>query len=276
MDDIPSAVIPPQSPSPGARAPGLFLFTPMHPDLDRVIALQKIDSAAHEAQRQLDQEPDRQKALERRLEAARQSVTAAKDRLTGSQNDRRAIEKDLAVHQGRLSKFREQLMSVKTNIEYQAMQKEIGFAQSEVRALEDRILERMLEADELSSEVKKTEAALVAEQKDVDKEQQAMTNEMARLRASMTDLVSHRQQIVGQLDGRVLAMFDLVSKRRHGVAVAEARDGICTICHVRLRPQVFNNVRLNNDIVQCDSCQRILYFVPLAPAAAADASPSTS
>jgi predicted nucleic acid-binding Zn-ribbon protein len=49
--------------------------------------------------------------------------------------------------------------------------------------------------------------------------------------------------------------------------VAEARDGICTICHVRLRPQVFNNVRLNADIIQCDSCQRILYFVPAAPAA---------
>ena len=103
-----------------------------------------------------------------------------------------------------------------------------------------------------------------------------MTNEMARLRASMNDLVSRREQIVGQLDSRVLAMFDLVSKRRHGVAVAEARDGICTICHVRLRPQVFNNLRRNDDIVQCDSCQRILYFVPLASPGTDDTSPSTS
>jgi predicted nucleic acid-binding Zn-ribbon protein len=165
---------------------------------------------------------------------------------------------------------------VKTNIEYQAMQKEIGFAQSEVRALEDRILERMLEADELSAEVKRAEATLATEQKDVDGERQALTNAMAGLRASMNDLVSRREQIVGQLDSRVLAIFDLVSKRRHGVAVAEARDGICTICHVRLRPQVFNNVRRNNDIVQCDSCQRILYFVPLAPVASDDGSASTS
>jgi hypothetical protein len=44
------------------------------------------------------------------------------------------------------------------------------------------------------------------------------------------------------------------------VAVAEARNGLCTICHVRLRPQVFNEIRRNETIIQCDSCRRILYF----------------
>ncbi len=57
------------------------------------------------------------------------------------------------------------------------------------------------------------------------------------------------------------------------VAMAEARDGICTVCHVRLRPQVFNTVRRNEAVIQCDSCQRILYFVtPVAAPAAETAS----
>ena len=60
-----------------------------------------------------------------------------------------------------------------------------------------------------------------------------------------------------------------MSKRRNGVAMAEARDGICTICHVRLRPQVFNTVLRNEAVIQCDHCQRILYFVPSAPATGA-------
>ena len=47
--------------------------------------------------------------------------------------------------------------------------------------------------------------------------------------------------------------------------MAEAREGICTICHVRLRPQVFQVVRTNDQIVQCDSCQRILYYIPPPP-----------
>src|SRR5262249_50895328 len=140
----------------------------MNADLERVIALQRLDSAAHDAQRKLADEPERTKALDARLEPARQRVTLAKERLTENQNARRGIEKDVAVHQGRLSKFREQAMAVKTNVEYHAVQKEIGYAQTEIKSLEDQILERMLEADELTATVKRSEKELADEQKAVD------------------------------------------------------------------------------------------------------------
>src|SRR5687767_3193247 len=100
----------------------------MLPDLERIIALQRLDSAAHDAQRRLAEEPDRLRALDARVAAATGAVASAKERLAENQNARRAIEKEMAVHQGRLSKYRDQLMSVKTNVEYQAMQKEIEFA----------------------------------------------------------------------------------------------------------------------------------------------------
>jgi predicted nucleic acid-binding Zn-ribbon protein len=35
-----------------------------------------------------------------------------------------------------------------------------------------------------------------------------------------------------------------------------------------MRPQMFNEVRRNEAIVQCENCQRILYYVP-APASQA-------
>ena len=89
-----------------------------------------------------------------------------------------------------------------------------------------------------------------------------MATDMATLKASVERITAERADLVRAIDPQVLAIFELVARRRHGVAVAEARDGICTICHVRLRPQVFNSVRRNTEIIQCDTCQRILYFVP--------------
>ena len=53
--------------------------------------------------------------------------------------------------------------------------------------------------------------------------------------------------------------------------VAEARDGHCTECHVRLRPQHYNEVRRNDSLIQCESCLRILYYAPPADAAQAQA-----
>ena len=151
---------------------------------------------------------------------------------------------------------------MKTNREYQAMQHEIETAQNEVRALEEKVLERMLEADELAAGLKKAEAALAAEQKTVDADRRAMATEITELTALLERLAGERATLVASMDTQLLKMFEQVARKRNGVAVAQARDGICSICHVRLRPQVFNNVRRNDSIVQCDSCQRILYFEP--------------
>jgi len=238
----------------------------MNAYLERLMALQRLDSSADAARKTLADEPEREKALEARLDAAKQHVADAKERLTQNQTARRDIDKELSLHQGRLSKFREQAMAVKTNQEYHAIQHEISHAQTAIKAQEDLMLERMLEADELTASVKKAEAALAAEQKAIDADRKAMQTEHGRLGAELEKIAVERTAIVGALEARILTTFEQVSRKRHGVAVAEAKDGICTICHVRLRPQVFNTVRRNEEIIQCDSCNRFLYFVP-APAA---------
>lgn len=246
----------------------------MNADLERLIELQKLDSAAHDAERTLATEPERLKGIEAKLEAVKAKVAAAKDGVTENQNARRGLEKELAVHQGRLSKFREQAMAVKTNQEYHAIQHEITFAQTEIKKLEDGMLELMMSADELTAAVKAADAALVAEQKVADAEKKALIAEHDTMRTALERLKGERAGLVSALTPQVLSTFETVSRRRQGVAMALAKDGICTICHVRLRPQVFNTVLRNDQIVQCDSCNRILYFVA-APQPAASEQPAS-
>jgi uncharacterized protein len=231
----------------------------MNTDLERLIALQRLDTQAQDAHRRIAEEPERERALEARLEGARQALAEAKSALAANQAVRRELEKDLAQVQGRLSKFRDQIMEVKTNREYQAMQHEIAMAQKEVETKEGTLLERMLEADDLAAHLKRTEATLAAEQKAVEVDRNALVAEGRELTASISQIAVERAEVAKALDPQALAMFELVARRRNGVAVAEARDGVCTICHVRLRPQQFNTVLRNDQIVQCDSCNRILY-----------------
>jgi uncharacterized protein len=247
----------------------MYNGTPVHADLERLIALQRLDTAAEAARKKLADEPERDKAFDARLDTARQRVAAAKESLADNQNARRTLEKEVAVHQGRLSKFREQAMAVKTNQEYHAVQHEIAHAQTEIKKHEDAMLERMLEADDLAAAVKKAESELAAEQKAIDADRKAMKTEHGELQKALEKMGHERAAIVGALDKQVLLTFEQVAKKRNGIAVAEAKDGICTICHVRLRPQVFNTVRRNESIMQCDHCNRILYFVPATAAAGA-------
>ncbi len=248
----------------------------MNADLERLIALQALDSTADAARKKLAAEPEHDKALEALLEAARQRLATAKEQAATNTAARRAIEKDVAVQQGRLSKYRETAMAVKTNVEYHAVQKEIAFAQAEIKALEDKELELMVASDELTATAKKAEADLVTQQKVTDADRKATTAQHGELQTALEKIAAERSRLVEGIDKAALLTFEQVSRKRNGVAVAEARDGICTICHVRLRPQVFNTVLRNESITQCDSCNRILFFAAPPAAAAAPGGDSAS
>ena len=83
------------------------------------------------------------------------------------------------------------------------------------------------------------------------------------LHRSLDTALAARTTLVAAIDQRVMALFERVGKQRKGVAICQAtRDGLCSVCHVRLRPPVFQQVRMNTAVVQCESCQRILYYIP--------------
>jgi hypothetical protein len=236
----------------------------MLPDLEHLIHLQRLDDATARARQAVADLPARLAELEARLADQEQALAAARARLDENQKARRELEKQVAAVQGRLSRYKDQLMEVKTNKEYQAMQHEIAAAEREVRSTEDRILDRMEEGEAITREMKAAEAALASERATVNAE----THEIERQRAAMEDQIARaageRQAIVAGISPEALAIFESISPKRNGVAVVEARDGHCSVCNVRLRPQRFLEVRRNDTIIQCDSCQRILYFV--APA----------
>jgi predicted nucleic acid-binding Zn-ribbon protein len=245
----------------------------LHPDLQNLIHLQELDSAAERHRRRVADIPVLQAALDARLAERTAAVDAVKARVAASQAARREIEKDLAAVQGRLSKYKNQLMEVKTNKEYQAMQKEMSVAEQEISDFETRMLERMEEADALAIELKAAQAALTSAQAEITRDRAALENERTTVDDDLKRVSEERVRTAALVGSELLALFDRVAHGRRGVAMAEARDGLCTVCHVRLRPQVFNQARRNTDIVQCDSCTRILYYVPI-PAAATPPQPA--
>ena len=252
------------------RAPYARVFT-VHPDLERLIRLQSLDLQAAEARRQQATIPETQRALDQKLEAARAVVVEAKARQAANQTDRRALEKDLAAVQTRLSRYKDQLMEVKTNREYHAMQHEIETAQGEVKRIEDIMLELMVGGDEIGSALKAAEAGVKTAEQQITKEHADLDKQLAAAGKTLEEALSARAALVATIPAGVVATYEQVAKGRRGVAVAQARDGLCSECHVRLRPMVYQEVRHNTGLIQCDHCQRFLYFVPPQPSEASPA-----
>jgi uncharacterized protein len=232
----------------------------MSPELEQLVRLQQIETRSADARRRIADAPARIAALDAKLSAVRDEVAAAKQAAADNQARRRTVDRDLTAAQQLLSKSKETLMAVKTNQEYHAMQHQIAVGTSEVGRIEELMLINMMEADEIAARLKKAEAALKSEEAAIAKERSAIETEAVDMQRVLMTSDEERRTLVPQIPRATFETFERVLKARQGLAVAEAIDGHCSVCHVRLRPQVFNTIRRNDSIVHCDSCQRILYF----------------
>ena len=243
----------------------------MSPELERLVKLQEIETRAAEAQKHMVDAPAKIAALDAKLSAARNGVAAAKQAIADNQAHRRTLDKDLITAQQRLSKYKEQLMAVKTNDEYHAMQHQIASVEADVGRIEEQVIVNMVELDELNLKLKAAEATLKADEALVSRERAAIETDIAQQKTIAEQMTHARGELLPQLSRHSLDTFQRVLKGRQGIAVAQAVDGHCSICHVRLRPQVYNTIIKNEEVVQCDSCQRILYFAGVKDAAAGQA-----
>ena len=240
----------------------------MSPDLQRLIDLQRLETAIATAKAAIAAHPQRLAEADAQMAAATQVLDAAKDRLKDNQEARRTLEKDVALYQGRLAKFRDQQSAVKTNKEYQALGHEIETAQHDLGGVEEKVIERMVEADTIAADVKQAETAFAARKREIEAQKKQMSDELAGVEATLNSATKERAALLTQIDQRLVSTFEQVARVRKGIAVSMAtRDGLCSLCHVRLRPHVFQQIRQNDTIIQCDHCQRILYYVPPPPPA---------
>jgi predicted nucleic acid-binding Zn-ribbon protein len=232
----------------------------MLPDLQLLIRLQDVETRSADARRRIADAPGEIAALDAKLTAAQDAVSAAKQAVADNQAHRKTLDKDLLTAQQRLSKYKEQLMEVKTNTEYHAMQHQIEAASGEVAKVEEQILVGMLALDELNAALKAAEAQLKSQEGLLARERAAIEADAVDKTRVLAESDAERETILPSLSRPSLDLFQRVLKARQGIAVALAVNGHCSICHVRLRPQVYNTIITNDAIVQCDSCQRVLYF----------------
>ena len=251
------------------RAPSLedvqIKRSAMSHDLDHLIELQQLETAADGARRLIAATPQRIAGLDAQLSSAEAALAAAREQKGQSETERRTLEKDLAAIRARRSKFLDQTIEVKTNREYQALQHEIQMADDEIKRLEDRILENMLALDDTNTSIAEAEAARTEAEHAVTAQKQTLELERQHAEGSLAEIARQREAIVAKISPQAYAIFDTVSRGRKSPAVAAVVNGLCSVCHVRIRPQIDQDVRRREQIVQCESCTRVLYHPALHP-----------
>ncbi len=204
--------------------------------------------------------PKRVAAIEAKLAGTKAGLEQAKAAVKADDAARRKYESAIQDEQQKISRYRDQSLAVKTNEQYKALLHEIQFAEQEIKANEDKILDLMLNAETREKEVKAAELELKAEMAEIEKEKAEARQRTAEDERLLAEWNTKRAQARAGVNEDLLRQYERVSKFR-GSGLAEVRDQKCMGCQVMLRPQTYNEVR-SGQVVVCESCQRVLYFDP--------------
>jgi uncharacterized protein len=251
----------------------------MNSDLEKLLLLQEADREIGRLNAEIAALPKRVAAIEQKLAATKSQLEHSKNAIAAGQVERRKLESGIEDQRQKISKYREQSLAVKTNDQYKALMHEISFAEHEIARFEDQILELMVAAENEEKASKQAEAELKEETAEIEKEKAEARAVTARDEQELAHWNARRDQLRSGISPDPLAYYDRVVRLR-GMGLAAVRDQKCTACNVLLRPQTYNEVRTNEQIIACSSCGRIYYFEEVTAAgqptpAAAKEAPAT-
>jgi predicted nucleic acid-binding Zn-ribbon protein len=230
------------------------------PQLQQLIALQEVDLKINELADRIAAIPNERERVLKEFNDSAADYHALVERLETARQTRRKHETELQEQQSHQDKYKQDLMKVRNEKEYATALREIDAAKKTISTLETHLLEAIEEVEKLEEEVKVHTPEITTKQTEIDNVLQGFNQNEDKIRAEQERIRQEREQLIKGMAKNLLSTYERVARMRKGLALAEARNSSCTACRMTIRPQVFSNVRKGEELIQCDSCGRILYY----------------
>src|SRR5271157_5793211 len=195
----------------------------MLPDIEKLLALQVADNEIRKLQEEIAALSRRVAAIEATLAGTRAHLEKTRATAKADDANRKKFESAIQDQQGKISKYRDQSLDVKTNEQYKALLQEIQFAEQEIRINEDRILEVMVNVEVREKDVKAAEAKLKGETAEIEREKEEARKVAAEDRKKLAEWNAKRDELRRGISEDWLRHYERVMKFR-GSGLAEAGE----------------------------------------------------
>jgi predicted nucleic acid-binding Zn-ribbon protein len=234
----------------------------MNEDLRLLWSLQEEDTRLRELGAGLARIPGQLRVLEERLTAERGALDQAVARIKQVQLDRRAREKEIESFAEQERKFQQQLFQVKTNQEYQALLHEIEAVKQKRSQIETQVLEGLEEEERLAGSKAEHERAAAEARRLGEGRRAELLAEQARLEEQAARVRAARDELTSRLRPNLRARYERIHAALDGLAVVPVVRNACGGCMRQLPPQRVQEARLQEMVVVCDGCGRIVLWPP--------------
>jgi predicted nucleic acid-binding Zn-ribbon protein len=231
-------------------------------ELQKLIALQNLDTTIRKLEKDLEAIPERRAEIEREFDQRAFEIRALETRRDEAKHVRARLENDVVEQKGRAERAERNLMSSKKQDEYTAAIREADAARKQISTFETQILEQLETLEQAEAALNERAAEIASLNSDREARLKAFDDETGLQSEQLKTAKSERDQVFAVLPKSLSGQYGRISARiRDGIAVAEARNRSCTACFMSLRPQVMSEIRRGEEVITCDNCGRILYYV---------------
>jgi predicted nucleic acid-binding Zn-ribbon protein len=228
-------------------------------DFDVIIQLQQLDTDIRNAALVIEGIPRLVQDVDKRIQATTQLVADSKDKMAQNQKKRRDLENDVKDMKVQVGKYKRQLNEVKTNKEYTSLLHEIEETQRKIDALEEAIIAEMLAADDVEEEIKAALHKQGQEEDVLKREKLVLDEKLKETEAKHAALAKDREALVPRIPREQLTLYEALAQKKGGAALSPVTGDFCAMCHMRVRPQMLNELRDKTKVILCEACGRILY-----------------
>ncbi len=232
----------------------------MERELETLFEAQKIETMIMEGEQKLLQAPKKLRQMEDQLTEVRDKIEKEKEIVEELEKERRKKEKELEGEKEKIKKLEVKLYDVKTNKEYQALLKEIESAKEANDRTEEDVLVLMDKVEDLKKDYETSQVELKRLEKESEIEKTEIQKETRSMDAVIAKLTTERDNLLSIVSENLRTTYNILREKRGGIAVTNVRNGVCLGCNMNISPQLFIEVTKNKQLIQCPSCNRILFF----------------
>jgi len=196
--------------------------------------------------------------LDAKVAEARSTISEKQGELALLNGEIGTLEEGIAAEAENIRRTEAHQKDIKTQKEYQAVSREITTAKKLSAELEEQLLQKMGQTEELKKAITGIEENLSALEQNFAAQKGEVQGKIDRLEADISGVIAAREAIVKGLPATMMKRYQLLREQRRGVAVVEARDGSCLGCNMQLPPQLYNTLFRGNELIVCPHCQRVL------------------
>ncbi len=235
----------------------------MKDGLELIYALQLLDDKIKDLEISFKEIPAIIKKLETERDGKASVIQTTKDKLKQNIKEREKLEKEILQIREKTGKYKDQMNKATTNKEYQGFIAEIKYEDDHIITIEEKIIEKMLESDEILKEITVNEDDFIKISGDYNKRIEELKKTIDNNKQLVSELRVDKDALRPKIHAKLLVMYDVMARKKTGVAVALVETEFCGACNVKIRPQRINELLSSTEISFCESCGRILYKKPI-------------